>query len=63
MAEHPLDQLEPACLTDTSMLPSFRLAPEMMIAMSQAVSLKRIADIMESVISYTYDTPSIRTSG
>ena len=49
--KHPLDQIEPAALTSTVMLPAWNTddytAQTLLIQFSQAVSLKRIADALD----------------
>lgn len=58
MSEHPVDQLEPAALGDTALMPGRDLLGRnhdlstadwwsQRIAMSQAISLKRIADALQ----------------
>lgn len=44
---HPLDQLEPAALCDTAMLPLLMDDPAVRMQMSIALSLKRIADTLD----------------
>lgn len=53
---HPVDMLEPECLSDTNLLPKRdSLKPdnyqwwELRIQMSQAISLKRIADRLDKL--------------
>lgn len=40
-----------------------RTEPELRIQLSQAISLKRIADALESVIDHRFDEPAIRNRG
>lgn len=46
---HPVEQLEPGALSDTTLLPPMKdhVVNDLRIQMSIAISLKRIADILE----------------